>query len=171
MTENNSPKAQMSRTRLILSAASVVLMFLGLVFFLSGPMIDKAVTETLICQVTGAQASKSGGGRGATLTVVEIKTRDCGIFGTYTGVNYQNAGEVAAAIRPGVYEVEIGWYSRYFVSLWPDGLPTINSYRRLGPLPASGSSTGSQDSTADGRVMTTAPPDVVDSVAAGLIFA
>lgn len=73
--------------------------------------------------------------KGGSITVVEIRTRDCGPLGWTSGVDYQNVKEVAASIKPGVYKIRIGWFSRYFVSLWPNGVPRIQCYEYSGPLP------------------------------------
>lgn len=101
---------------------------------LFAPLWDNLGVQTKYCNILGAHASLSGGGRGATVHVVVIRTRDCGELAWTQGVNSESEDRIARSISPGLYRVEMGWYSRTIMPFSPNGLASIHSYEFVGPL-------------------------------------
>lgn len=112
--------------------AVFALMVACCVFVFMLPYLDTVGVEGIQCDVMSAEPSQSSGGRGGTLPFVLIKTENCGDFGWGSGVTFDNRTEMASSFPPGRYVFQVGWTSRVFIPLLPNGLPTLRGYNRLG---------------------------------------
>jgi len=116
---------------LLAALRALTLMMVAAVGVILIPVWDDIGIEGRECTVTGAKAASSGGGRSPTLPIVRIETDDCGALSWDQGVTFDNSDEIAASFAPGVYDIEMGWFSRRIMPLLPDGLPTVKSFTFL----------------------------------------
>lgn len=134
MKSNRERQRRNDRIVLLVGTPIILLMIPRATLGLFAPLLDNLDVQTKYCNILDAHASRSGGGRSATVHVVAIRTRDCGKLAWTQGVNSETEDRIARTFSPGLYRVEMGWYSRTIVPFSPNGLASIHSYEFVGPL-------------------------------------
>lgn len=126
------PKKPPSRAMVAFSVVVFVLLLAFPVFIFGiAPPLERNVTTTWRCEVTSAEPRESSGGlRGSsTLPSVLLHTVECGDVVLQRGVTFDDMDAVAADFEPGAYDFEVGWVSAHLMTLIPNGLPEVRSYR------------------------------------------
>lgn len=113
-TDQRAPKRKQAVTFWLLIAL-VVLLFVGVVAVIAGPLAlnsyDKSHLTSIECAVSSVDAGNSGvSAKGAaTTSEILVSTQDCGTLSLQWGVTKENREAMAAELRPGVrYAFDIG---------------------------------------------------------------
>ncbi|WP_157085855.1 hypothetical protein [Devriesea agamarum] len=113
-----------------------IFLFLCLVFdatFLASPYLDTLGIQEWLCEVksTSTYIKNKGGSKNSIGSPgVVIYTKECGRIIYSWGVNDSNRDKLARSFKVGhEYIFEIGWFSRVIMKSFPNGIPSVQSYR------------------------------------------
>lgn len=106
----------------------LLFVFVGALF--AGPLLDRIDVRPQECHIESVTKESAGGGRSSATPAVFLHSSKCGHF-SIMEVTTDNQDRIYDSIQPGLYRIEVGWYSRTMHSILPDASQIARSYARI----------------------------------------